>query len=107
MKTIALCSMAAASLIGCASSGVIPTGADTYMLTAKSAGGLFTNGNAVLANLYKEANTFCASQGGKVVQTTSTNAQNAIPFARMPNAKLEFKCVPAPAVPAVPASAPA
>lgn len=94
---------AVAALAGCASSGVIPTGADTYMITAKSAGGMFTNGNAVLAELYKEANAFCSAQGGKVVQSTATNAQNAIPFARMPNARLEFKCV----APAAPAAAPA
>jgi hypothetical protein len=85
--------LAALALAGCASSGVIPTGQNTYMLTAKSAGGLFTNGNAVLANLYKEANAFC-EQRGQVVETVDTNAQNAIPFARMPNAKLDFRCVP-------------
>ena len=85
--------LAALVLAGCASSGVISTGPNTYMLTAKSAGGLFTNGNAVLANLYKEANAFC-EQRGQVVETVDTNAQNAIPFARMPNAKLDFRCVP-------------
>lgn len=88
---------------GCASSGVIPTGQNSYMLTAKSAGGLFTNGNAVLANLYGEANTFC-KQRGQVVETIDTNAQNAIPFARMPNAKLDFRCV-TPAATAAPAPA--
>lgn len=85
---------AAVALVGCASSGVIPTGQNSYMVTAKSAGGLFTNGNAVLANLYREANTFC-EQRGQVVETIDTNAQNAIPFARMPNAKLDFRCIAA------------
>src|SRR3982750_2066139 len=86
--TISICALI---LAGCASSGVIPTGNNSYMITAKSAGGLFTNGNAVLGNLYKEANDFCG-QRGQTVETLNTNAQNAIPFARMPNAKLDFRC---------------
>jgi len=94
---------ALALLAGCASSGVIPTGPDTYMITKKGAGGVFTNGNAVLGDLYIEANDYC-KQRGQVVETVNTNAQNAIPFARVPNAKLDFKCVPAAAAAA--ASAP-
>lgn len=90
-------------LVGCASSGVIPTGQNSYMITAKSAGGMFTNGNAVLANLYGEANTFC-QQRGEAVETIDTNAQNAIPFARMPNAKLDFRCVSRAQPSAAPAS---
>lgn len=96
-KTCVIVLMAA--LAGCASSGIIPTGPDTYMVTKKSAGGLFTSGNAVLADLYIEANEYC-SHRGQVVDTVNTNAQNAIPFARVPNARLDFKCVakaPAPA----------
>jgi hypothetical protein len=85
------------ALAGCASSGVIPTGPDTYMLTKKGAGGVFSSGNAVLGDLYLEANQFC-NQRGQVVQTVTTNAQNAIPFARVPNATLDFKCVTRPAV---------
>lgn len=95
---------AALCVAGCASSGVIPTGQGTYMLTAKSAGGMFTNGNQVLANLYGEANSFCG-QRGEVVETIDTNAQNAIPFARMPNAKLDFRCVKPATAPASAASA--
>ena len=95
---------AAACLAGCASSGVIPTGQGSYMLTAKSAGGMFTSGNQVLANLYGEANAFC-TQRGEVVETIDTNAQNAIPLTRMPNAKLDFRCVKAATPPATPASA--
>ena len=46
------------SLVACASSGVIPTGPDTYMLTKTSAGGVFVSGSSVKGNLYVEANKF-------------------------------------------------
>lgn len=86
------CLALAALLSACASSGVVPTGPDTYMVTKKSAGGLFVSGSQVKADLYVEANDFCSKQG-KAVETVSATAQNAIPFARMPNAELNFKCV--------------
>jgi hypothetical protein len=84
-----------AGLAGCASSGVIPTGPDTYMLTKKGAGGVFTSGNEVLGDLYREASDFCGRRG-QVVETVSTDAQNAIPFSHMPNAKLDFRCIDRP-----------
>lgn len=90
--SLALCLFATA----CASSGVIPTGADTYMLTKTSAGGAFVSGAAVKGDLYVEANKFCADKG-KVVETVDSSSKNAIPFARMPSAELQFKCVAAPA----------
>ena len=84
------------TLVGCASSGVIPTGADSYMLTKTSAGGAFVSGAAVKGDLYVEANKFCADKG-LVVDTLEASSKNAIPFARMPSAELHFKCVPRPA----------
>jgi hypothetical protein len=90
-----VCVLLLAGLVGCASSGVIPTGPDTYMLTKKGAGGMFTNGNEVLGDLYREASDF-GEHRGQVVKTVGTDAQNAIPFARMPNAKLDFRCIDKP-----------
>lgn len=79
-------------LAACASSGVIPTGPDTYMLTKTSAGGVFVSGSSVKAQLYKEANRFCESKG-LAVDTVDATSKNAIPFARMPSAELHFRCV--------------
>lgn len=104
MKKFSILAASAAILAGCASSGVIPTGPDTYMLTKKGAGGMFSNGNEVLGDLYREATDFCERRG-QVVETVGTDAQNAIPFARMPNAKLDFRCVSKGAGPAPAASA--
>ena len=80
------------SLVACASSGVIPTGPDTYMLTKTSAGGVFVSGSSVKGDLYLEANKFCSDKG-LVVDTVDASSKNAIPFARMPSAELHFKCV--------------
>lgn len=85
--------LVASALGACASSGVIPMGQDAYLLTKKSAGGLFVPGTQVKADLYIEANDYCSRQG-KVVETVSSTSQNAMPFVRMPNAELQFKCVP-------------
>ena len=79
-------------LAGCASSGVIPTGPDSYMLTKTSAGGLMVSGSQVKADLYVEANKFCGDKG-LFVDTVDSSSKNAIPFARMSSAELHFRCV--------------
>ena len=93
----------ALTLAGCASSGVIPTGPDTYMLTKTSAGGVFVSGSSVKGDLYIEANRFCSDKG-LVVDTVDATSKNAIPFARMPSAELHFRCVPRPSPATPPAS---
>ena len=53
-------------LTGCQSSGPVAIGPDTYTLS--SAGGFFTfSGGSVNADLFREANAFCQSQGRQVV----------------------------------------
>lgn len=84
--------LAAATLAGCASSGVVQTGQDTYMLAKSGAGGIFSSGAAVQADLYKEAGAFCEAKG-MIVETVSSEARNAIPFVRTNGADLTFKCV--------------
>ncbi|MBV7539146.1 hypothetical protein KW842_25585 [Duganella sp. sic0402] len=88
-----LLSYAALTLIlaGCASSGPIATGKDTYMLTKTSAGGVFVSGATIKADLLKEANEFCDQKGGALA-LLSSDAKNAIPFARMPSSEIHFEC---------------
>ncbi len=93
MKSKVLFSGVVMVLAGCASSGVIPTGADTFMVSKTSAGGVFVSGSSVKADLYIEANKFCSDRG-QVVETVDASSKNAVPFARMPSAQLQFKCVP-------------
>lgn len=69
------------------------------MIAKKSAAGVFTSGSTVKASLYVEASDYCA-RDGRVVETITATSANAIPFARMPQAELNFKCVPRLATPA-------
>jgi hypothetical protein len=79
-------------MAGCASSGVIQTGKDTYTLSKTSGGGMFTTGAAVKADLLGEANRFCAERK-RVLEVTDSREENAIPFVRMPNAEIKFRCI--------------
>ena len=80
-------------LAGCASTGVVSTGSDTYMI-AKSGGGPGASGAEMSADLYLEANAFCAEQKKQFVRINVTEQDNK-PFVRLANSKLEFRCVPA------------
>lgn len=90
MKKV-LC-VALLGIAGCASTGIVPTGDGTYMVAKKSAAGVATSGATIKAELYGEANAFC-EKDGKVVETISATSANAIPFARMPQAEINFRCV--------------
>lgn len=79
-------------LAGCASSGPVQTGKDTYMITKQSAGGIAVPGTVVKADILTEANEFCA-KSGKTIDLISSSSKNAIPFARMSSAEISFKCV--------------
>jgi hypothetical protein len=83
-----------ACLAGCASTGVVPTGGDTYMLAKTGAGGMFSSGAAIAADLYAEAGTFCGAKG-LTVETVEVVSEDSIPFVRMNRANLRFRCVPA------------
>ena len=75
-------------LVGCAvSSGVVSIGPDTYML-AKSAPG--ESGGEITADLYREANTYCAEQKKQVVTISSKSRDSG--FARKGTAEIQFRC---------------
>jgi hypothetical protein len=78
-------------ITGCSSTGVVSTGPDTYMV-AKSGGGPGASGAEISADLYREANAFCAAQKKQFVRISVTEQDNK-PFVRQANAKLEFRCV--------------
>ena len=80
-------------LAGCSStggsSGVVSTGLDTYMV-ANSRGK--TSGAAMSAELYREANEFCAAQKKQFARINVTE-QDYKAFVRHASSKLEFRCV--------------
>ena len=89
MKRIALI-FASAFLVGCANSGVVPTGPDAYMI-AKSEWG-FTSGAVHKARLLREASEYCKNVG-KQMLATSTN-HNDVAFGKTPAAEVHFRCLP-------------
>lgn len=92
MKTAILSILTLALLAGCASSGPVQIGKDTYMIAKTSAGGAFVSGASVKADLIQEGVTHCA-KGGKTLELISGEGKNAIPFARSSSAEIQFKCV--------------
>jgi hypothetical protein len=81
-------------LIGCASTGVVPTDRGAYMLSKQSAAGVFGSPEGVKADIYREANEFCA-RTGQAVETISADTKGAVPFVRTGSASLHFRCVAA------------
>lgn len=78
---------------GCASSsGVVPIGPDTYMVSRQAATG-FSGMGTLKADAFKEADTFCKSEG-KVLQVVRTqDAQPPFIFGNFPKTEVEFMCL--------------
>jgi len=77
-------------LCGCVnvrSTGVVPAGDDTYMVS--QSGGMVT-GTEIKADLFREANEYCQKKGKalKVVRETSRDDI----FVRSASAEIRFKC---------------
>lgn len=85
-------SFALVSLTGCASTGVVPTGPNSYMIGKTSAGCGFRSADGTTAKLYRQANAYCSAQG-KQILTLDVTARDGIPFARCASARLQFKCL--------------
>ncbi len=76
-------------VIGCAGSGIVQISDDTYM-HSKLGGGFTVSGSVVKAELYKEANEFCATKGKKMEPLTSTHVDNM--GSNFASAEIQFKC---------------
>lgn len=77
-------------LAGCASSGVVPMGLGTYMVTKQSATG-FHSGASVTADLYREAGEFCAKQQ-KDLEPINVAEKDGVPGYAFASSRLEFRC---------------
>jgi len=77
------------ALVGCASSGVVQTGPNAYML-AKSEWG-FVSGAVHTARLIQDASEFCSAKG-KQINITSSNS-NDVQFGKTPAAEVRFQCI--------------
>jgi len=79
----------AALLAGCANTGVVPIGSGVFM--ASKFGSMVTfSGGEVKADLYRDANEFCARSGKQVVPVNSTSQDSGL--ASYASAEIQFRC---------------
>lgn len=79
-------------LTGCATADIVPIGANTYMISQMSAGGVFANTSKLKSDVMLRANAFAESKGKVAIPVTSTQLA-AIPGARMPSFEYQFRLV--------------
>lgn len=79
------------ALAGCASTntGIVQIADDTYMYAKQD--WMAYSGSVVKAELYKEANAFCASKGKKFTPINSTN-EDYKPYQSSAAAEIQFSC---------------
>jgi len=78
-------------LTGCASTGIVPMDKDTYMVSKRSAQVGFGTADGAKADVYQEANDFCAKQNKKLETVKIEMIDSG--FARPASASLQFRCV--------------
>lgn len=89
MRTIGLAALVI--LAGCASSGPVAIGKDTFMITKQSAGGAFVSPGSIKVEIIREATAHCSSIS-KVFQIVNTNETSASP-GRPPSAEVNYMCL--------------
>lgn len=77
-------------LTACSSTGVVPLDSGSYMIAKRSAQVGFGPPDGVKADVYREANKFCAKQN-KEVETINLEVTNS-GFAKPGNVSLTFRC---------------
>lgn len=78
-------------LAACASSGIIPIGQETYMVTKQSTTG-FHSASSVKAEIFPEAAAFCAKLG-KEMQPVADSGIDGVPGRSFASAELTFRCL--------------
>jgi hypothetical protein len=84
--------LAAIAMAGCASTGVVPMGKDTFLIAKKSPQVGFGPPIGIKGEAYQEANDFCAKEG-KTFESIKLEQTNS-GFGRAAAVSLEFRCVP-------------
>jgi len=82
---------AALLLTACASSGPVPMGRDTFMISKQSSTG-FHSGASVKADIYREANDFCIRTGLEF-QPVKDSTKDGVPGFAFANAEVVFRCL--------------
>ncbi|MBO9769149.1 MULTISPECIES: hypothetical protein [Xanthomonas] len=79
------------ALVGCASTGIVPMDKDTFMVSKRAAQAGFGPPVAAKADIYRQANEFCASRGKKVETVDYQGTDSG--FGRPASASLQFRCI--------------
>lgn len=74
-----------------ASSGVVPMGQDTYMISAQSFTG-FSSAGSVKAEIYKEGSAYCVGLG-KQFQPVNDHGVDGVPGRALASAEVQFRCL--------------
>lgn len=91
-RFIAVGLLLALSACATTSTGPVPAGQDTYMISHKE--GAFPSGNEpLLAEALKEANSHCASMGKEMKLVSSGENSGPVIFGNYPKATIVYSCV--------------
>ena len=77
-------------LVGCASSGPVPMGRDTYMLSNTGAWS-WSSGGGLKGDLFREADAFCKSQGKHLMPVNTASRDES--FSQFAQAEIQFRCL--------------
>ena len=80
-----------AGLASCASTGILPIGKNTYMVSKQTATG-YQSAVAIKGEILKEANEFCVKQG-LVMVIVSLDTKDGVPGRSYATAELVFRAV--------------
>jgi len=82
--------IATVTLSACMSTGIVPQGRDTYMISKQ--GTALSSGARVKATLYKEADAWCRKQG-LVMVPVSEHTTDGVPGVHLASAEITFRAV--------------
>jgi hypothetical protein len=91
MIRITVAAIAVILCVACSTtSGVVPSGKDTYFIS-RSEKGFDKTGSRVKAAIFKEASEFCA-KSGKSIEVIKASEKDMVPFRSDAQAEVEFRC---------------
>jgi len=92
MRILVISGSIALLVCGCAkNSGIIPTGANTYMVSRQATIG-FVRMNTLRADAMKEANDFCTAQGKTLKIISTEDEEPSYIFGNFPKTEVQFSC---------------
>lgn len=90
IKLVFIVAITTSALAGCATNtGIVQIADDTYMYAKQD--WMAHSGGVVKAELYKEANAFCAAKGKKFTPANSSS-QDALLYQASAGAEIQFTC---------------